>query len=67
MLSAVHILNRLPTNALDEQCHTKPGMGASRPGYLRTFGCLAFVKEVNHVGKLNIEAPWGCLSAMPTE
>lgn len=52
--TAVHILNRLPTKALNgktsyKACHgRKPAVG-----YLLTFGCLVFIKELNHVGKLD--------------
>jgi hypothetical protein len=53
-MTAVHLLNHSPTSALDgktpyEAWHRrKPTVS-----YLRVFGCLTFVKELNHIGKLD--------------
>lgn len=53
-MTAVHLLNRSPTRALDDKTpyeawhERKPTVG-----YLPVFRVLAFVKELNHVGKLN--------------
>ena len=54
VVTAVYILNRSPTKALDgmtlyEACHEqKPAFS-----HLRVFGCLAFAKELGHIGKLD--------------
>jgi len=54
LMTAVHLLNRSPTKALDGKTsyeawlRRKPAVG-----YLRVFGYLTFVKELNHVGKLD--------------
>ena len=53
VMTAVHLLNRSPTRALDGK--TPYGAGHGRKpavSYLRVFGCLAFIKELNHIGKL---------------
>jgi len=53
-MTAIHLLNRSPTKALEgktpyEVWHDrKPAVS-----YLRVFGCIAFVKELGHVGKLD--------------
>jgi len=53
-MTAIHLLNRSPTKALKgktpyEVWHDrKPAVS-----YLRVFGCIAFVKELGHVGKLD--------------
>jgi hypothetical protein len=60
VMTVVHLLNRSPTKALDgktpyEAWHKrKPAVS-----YLRVFGCLAFVKELNHVGKLDDRSSLG--------
>lgn len=52
-MTAVHILNRSPTKALDGKTPYKVWHGRKPAvGYLCIFGCLAFAKELNHVGKL---------------
>jgi len=53
-MTAVHLLNRSPTKALDsktpyEAWHRRKPVVS----HLRVFGCLAFAKELNHVGKLD--------------
>jgi hypothetical protein len=54
VVMAVYILNRSPTKVLNgktpyEACHGhKPAVS-----HLRVFGCLAFGKELGHIGKLD--------------
>jgi hypothetical protein len=53
LVTAVYILNRLPTKALEgrtpyEACQRKPAVS-----HLRVFGCLAFAKELGHASKLD--------------
>ena len=54
VVSAVYILNRSPTKALDgrtpyEAWHVrKPAVS-----HLRVFGCLVFAKELGHISKLD--------------
>jgi hypothetical protein len=54
VVMAIYILNRSPTKALNgrtsyEAWHErKPAVS-----HLRVFGCLAFGKELHHIGKLN--------------
>jgi hypothetical protein len=54
VVTVVYILNRSPTMALNgrmsyEACHgRKPAVS-----HLRVFGCLAFGKELGHIGKLD--------------
>ena len=51
---AVHLLNRSPTSALDGKTPYEAWHGRKPTvSYLHVFGCLAFVKELNHVGKLD--------------
>ena len=53
-MTAVHLLNRSPTSALDGKTPYEAWHGRKPAvSYLRIFGCLAFVKELNHVGKLD--------------
>jgi hypothetical protein len=54
VVTAVYILNRLPPKALNgmtpyEAWHERKPV-VSR---LRVFGCLAFTKELGHIGKLD--------------
>ena len=32
---------------------TRPGTGARRRSHLKTFGCIAYTKELNQLGKLD--------------
>jgi hypothetical protein len=53
-MTAVHLLNRSPTEALDgktpcEVWHDR----TPAVSHLHVFGCVAFVKELGHVGKLD--------------
>jgi hypothetical protein len=60
MMTVVHLLNRSLTKALDgktpyEAWHErKPTVS-----YLRVFGCLAFIKELNYVSKLDDRSSLG--------
>jgi hypothetical protein len=54
VVTAVYILNRSPTKALNdrtpyEACHGRK----SAVSHLRVFGCLAFDMELGHIGKLD--------------
>jgi hypothetical protein len=54
VMTAVHLLNRSPTSALDGKTLYETWHGRkSAVNYLRIFGYRVFIKEVNHVGKLN--------------
>ena len=51
--TAVHILNRSPTKALDGRTPYEAWHGRKPTvTHLRVFGCLAFAKELTHIGKL---------------
>jgi len=60
VMTAVHLLNRSPIEALDgktlyEVWHDrKPAVS-----HLRIFRCVAFVEELGHVGKLNDRSALG--------
>jgi hypothetical protein len=60
VMTAVHLLNRSPTKALDgktpyEVWHDR----TPAVSHLRVFGCVAFVKELGHVGKFDDRStPW---------
>jgi hypothetical protein len=54
VVTAVYILNRSPTKALNvrtpyETCHGRK----ATVSHLRVFGCLAFGKKLSHIGKLD--------------
>jgi hypothetical protein len=54
MVTAVYILNHSPTKALNgwtsyEAWHERKPVVS----HLRVFGCLAFGKEIDHIGKLD--------------
>ena len=54
VMTAVRLLNRSPTKALDGKTPYEAWHGHKLAvGYFRVFGCLAFVKELNHIGKLD--------------
>jgi hypothetical protein len=54
MVTAVHLLNRSPTKSLQGKTPYEAWHGrAPVAGHLRTFGCLAFAKELNQVKKLD--------------
>jgi transposase InsO family protein len=54
VVTAVYILNRSPTKALNGKTPYEAWHGR-RPAvsHLRVFGCLAFGKELGHIGKLD--------------
>jgi hypothetical protein len=59
-MTVVHLLNRSPTKALDGKMPYEAWHGCKPAvSHLRVFGCLAFVKELNHVGKLNDRSTLG--------
>ncbi|WVZ59949.1 hypothetical protein U9M48_010030 [Paspalum notatum var. saurae] len=52
--TAVYILNRSPTKALNGKMPYEAWHGRKPAvSHLRVFGCLAFVKELGHIGKLD--------------
>jgi hypothetical protein len=54
VMIAVHLLNRSPTKALDGKTLYEAWHGRKPAvSHLRVFGYLAFVKELNHVGKID--------------
>ncbi|KAK8448866.1 hypothetical protein SEVIR_7G116650v4 [Setaria viridis] len=54
MLTAVHILNRSPTKALDGMTPYEAWNGRKPAvAHLRIFGYLTYVKELSHVGELD--------------
>ena len=54
VMTAVHLLNRSPTNVLKGKTPYEAWHGRKLiVNYLCIFGCLTFVKELNHVGKLD--------------
>ena len=53
-MTVVHLLTCSPTSALDDKMLYEAWHGRKPAvSYLRIFNCLAFVKELNHVGKLD--------------
>ena len=59
-MTVVHLLNRSPTKALDGKTPYKAWHGRKPVvSHLRVFSCLAFAKELNHVGKLNDQSTLG--------
>jgi hypothetical protein len=53
-MTAVHLLNRSPTKSLQGKTSYKAWHGRTPAvGHLRTFGCLAYIKEMNAVSKLS--------------
>jgi hypothetical protein len=54
VVTAVYILNRSPTKALNGRTLYEAWHGRKPAvSHLRVFGCLAFAKELGHVGKLD--------------
>lgn len=54
VMTAVHLLNRSPTKALDGKTPYEAWHGRKPVvSHLRVFGCLVFTKELSHVGKLD--------------
>ena len=54
VVMVVYILNRLPTQSLDGRTPYEAWNGRKPTiSHLRVFGCLAFAKELGHIGKLD--------------
>jgi hypothetical protein len=54
VVTAVYILNRSPTKALNGRTSYEAWHGRKPTvSHLRVFGCLAFGKELGHIGKLD--------------
>jgi hypothetical protein len=54
MMTTVHLLNRSSTSALDGKTPYEASHGHKPTfSYLHIFVCLAFVMELNHIGKLD--------------
>ena len=54
VVTAVYILNRSPTKALDGMTLYEAWHGRKPVvSHLWVFGCLAFAKELGHIGKLD--------------
>jgi hypothetical protein len=54
VVTAFYILNRSPTKALNDRTSYEAWHGRkSVVSHLRVFGCLAFGKELSHIGKLD--------------
>jgi hypothetical protein len=54
VVMAVYILNRSPTKALNDRTPYEAWYGRKPAvSHLWVFGCLAFDKELGHIGKLN--------------
>jgi transposase InsO family protein len=54
VVTAVYILNRSPTKALNGRMPYEAWHGRKLAvSHLRVFGCLAFGKELGHIGKLD--------------
>jgi transposase InsO family protein len=54
VVTAVYILNRLPTKALNGRTPYEAWHGRKPAvSHLRVFGCLTFNKELGHIGKLD--------------
>uniref|UniRef100_I1NXJ5 Integrase catalytic domain-containing protein n=1 Tax=Oryza glaberrima TaxID=4538 RepID=I1NXJ5_ORYGL len=62
VVTAVYILNRSPTKALDGRTPYEAWHGRKPAvSHLRVFGCLAFAKELGHIGKLDDRSTPGVL------
>jgi hypothetical protein len=54
VVTTVYILNRSPTKALNSRTPYEAWHGRKPTvSHLRVFGCLAFGKELGHIGKLD--------------
>ena len=59
-MTAIHLLNRSSTSALNGKTPYEAWHGRKPAvSYLRVFGCLAFIKELNHVRKLDNRSSLG--------
>jgi hypothetical protein len=68
-VTVVYILNRSPTKALNDKMSYEAWHGRKQTVYhLRVFGCLAFSKELDHIGKIDdtraVELRMDCKSAL---
>jgi hypothetical protein len=60
VVTAVYILNRSPTKALNSRTSYKTWHGRKPTvSHLRVFGCLVFDKELDHIGKLDDRSTLG--------
>jgi hypothetical protein len=60
VVMAVYILNRSPTKALNDRTSYEAWHGCKLVvSHLRVFGCLAFAKELGHIGKLDDRSTTG--------
>jgi hypothetical protein len=60
VVTAVYILNRSPTKALNGMTPYEAWHGRKPAvSHLRVFGCLAFTKELGHIGKLDDRSTLG--------
>ena len=60
MVTAVYILNRSPTKALDGKTPYEAWHGRKPAvSHLWVFGCLAFAKELGHISKLDDRSTLG--------
>jgi hypothetical protein len=60
VVTTVYILNRSPTKALNGRTPYEAWHGRKpMVSHLRVFGCLMFVKEVGHIGKLDNRSTLG--------
>jgi hypothetical protein len=65
VVTAIYILNRSPTNALNGRTSYKAWHGRKPTVFqLWVFGCLTFDKELGHIDKLNDRSTLGCSSTM---
>jgi hypothetical protein len=54
VVTAVYILNRSPTKALNDRTSYEAWHGRKPAvSHLQVFGCLTFGKELGHIGKLD--------------
>jgi hypothetical protein len=61
VVTAVYILNRSPTKALNGRTSYEVWHGCKPTvSHLRVFGCLVFDMELGHIGKLNDRSTPGC-------
>jgi hypothetical protein len=60
MVTTIYILNRSPSKALNGRTPYEAWLARkSAVSHLQVFGCLAFGKELGHIGKLDDRStPW---------
>jgi hypothetical protein len=60
VVTAVYIINCSPTKALNDRTSYEAWPGCKPAvSHLRVFGCLAFGKELGHIGKLDDRSTTG--------